>query len=534
MYRLIILFGIGMLLGCSDRISNKDLDIFRYNEVSTITSLDPAFAKNQANIWASHQLFNGLVQLNDKLEIEPCIAKAWDISEDGTTYTFHLNPAVQFHKHQALGKDSTRNVSAADFVYSLERLRKPELAAPGSWVLANVDSIIAINNQTLSIQLHQEFPPFLGLLSMTYCAVVPAEVVAFEGANFGRKPIGTGPFKFTYWKEGVKLVLRKNGNYFEYQEGKQLPHLDAIAVNFIQDKQTAFLEFIKGNLEFISGLDASYKDEVLAQDGSLQTKYRDKIQLHSLPYLNTEYLGFMVEEGRENSVNNRAIRKAINYGFDRKKMMQYLRNNIGTAANSGFSPKGLPSFDAEKVKGYFFAPDSVRYYLNLAGFPNGKGLAPIKLSTNSSYLDICEYIQSSLNSFGIPVEVEVNPPATLRQMVATSKASFFRASWIADYPDAENYLALFYSKNFAPNGPNYTHYKNTLYDALYEKAISITNDSVRYGLYQEMERILINDAPMVPLYYDQVLRFTQNYVHGLGANAMNLLTLKTVRFGAKN
>ena len=114
-------------------------------------------------------------------------------------------------------------------------------------------------------------------------------------------------------------------------------------------------------------------------------------------------------------------------------------------------------------------------------------------------------------------------------MVATSKLSFFRGSWIADYADAENYLALFYSKNFCPNGPNYTHFKSEQYDLLYEKSSSETKDSIRYGLYRQMDEMIMEQAAIVPLYYDQVLRFSQPNISGFNSNAMNLLDLKRVR-----
>ena len=118
-------------------------------------------------------------------------------------------------------------------------------------------------------------------------------------------------------------------------------------------------------------------------------------------------------------------------------------------------------------------------------------------------------------------------PATHRQMVATSKLDFFRGSWIADYADAENYLALFYSKNFCPNGPNYTHFKNENFDLLYELAIQQTNDSIRYALYKQMYQIILDEEPIVPLYYDQVISFVSN-IHQFESNGMNMLNLKSV------
>ena len=504
------------LLSCGVPTQDENLSIFRYNQASGIGSLDPTFAKDQATIWACNQLFNGLVQLNENLEVIPSIAKSWEISEDAKRYTFHLRKDVSFHNHELL--KGNRRVIASDFTYSFNRLRSKELASPGAWVLTNTESYHATNDSTFEVQLKNPFPPFLGLLSMQYCSVVPKEIV--ENTNFREHPIGTGPFHFQYWKEGVKLVFRKNPNYFEKQNGEQLPFLDAVAITLIKDKQAAFLEFLKGNLDFISGIDASYKDEVLYRDGTLNKKYKGKIILNTQPYLNTEYLGFLMEDALPLK-----IRQAINYGFDRVKMLKYLRNNIGTPALQGFVPKGLPSF-SENLKGYNYNPEKAKQLITESNFDLN---TEIILSTTSSYLDLCEYIQHALAEIGVKVRVEVSPPSTHRQMVATSKLTFFRGSWIADYADAENYLALFYSKNFCPDGPNYTHFTNTEFDNLYEKASQETNDSMRYELYIEMDELIIQEAAIVPLYYDRVLRFTQPNISGFNSNAMNLLDLKRVR-----
>ena len=149
------------------------------------------------------------------------------------------------------------------------------------------------------------------------------------------------------------------------------------------------------------------------------------------------------------------IRKAINYGFDRTNMIKYLRNNIGTPAINGIIPPGIPSYNPN-VAGYDYNLDKAISLINNSKFNKSK---TITLSTTSSYLDLCEYIQSSMKDIGLNIKIDVNPPSTHRQLVATSKLSFFRGSWIADYPDAENYLSLFYSENFTPRGPNYTHFK---------------------------------------------------------------------------
>jgi peptide/nickel transport system substrate-binding protein len=293
------------------------------------------------------------------------------------------------------------------------------------------------------------------------------------------------------------------------------------------------MEFVKGNLDFQSGIDASYKDELLTSSGTLNPKYKNKFKLLTQPYLNTEYLGFLVDKTKSNPSTNplmkREVRQAINYGFDRVKMIRFLRNNIGTAARSGIVPQGLPSFDTSLVRGYSYQPQKALDLLAKAGYPNGKGMPPITLSASASYLDLCQYIQHELSKIGIELKIEVNPPATQREMISQSKLTFFRGSWIADYPDAENYLSLFYSKNFCPNGPNYCHYFNPNFDKFYEKSQNEVNDSLRYKIYQKMDSLLMEDAPVVVLYYDQVLRLVQNNIDGLGNNAMNLLSLKKVR-----
>ncbi len=537
----IIAVGLCLFIACGNPAKDKEKrTVFRYNESAGITTLDPAFARDQATIWACNQLYNGLVQLGEDLSIQPCIAKSWGISEDGTTYTFHLRRDVFFHDHELFPGGKGRPVVASDFVYSFNRIVNDKIASPGAWIFNNVANdgqgnwaFQSPNDSTFTLSLKQKFPPFLGLLSMMYCSAVPHELVDKYGKDFRKHPVGTGPFQFKMWKEGVKLVFVKNPNYFEFENGQRLPFLDAVAITFLIDKQSVFLEFIKGKLDFMSGIDASYKDELLTKKGGLNPKYQGKIKLTTQAYLNTEYLGFLMDEANpavaSSPVRDKRIRQAINYGFDRRKMMKYLRNNIGTPAINGFIPMGMPSFDSSVVKGYTYDPDKSRQLLAEAGYPNGKGLPEITLTTTSSYLDLCEFIQHQLNEIGFKIKIDVNPPATLREVIAKSKVPFFRGSWIADYPDAENYLSLFYSRNFCPQGPNYTHYYNADFDALYLKARDEVNDSIRYRIYQQMDRILIEDAPVVVLYYDQVLRFMQNNIEGLGSNPLNLLSLKRVK-----
>ena len=530
-FPLILLFS-----GCRRDDADRDpRTVFRYNEAADITSLDPAFARDQANIWAVNQLFNGLVQVDDELAVKPCIARSWEVSGDGLQYTFHLRNDVFFHDDPCFPGGKGRKVVSEDFLYSFSRIIDPATASPGSWVFgwtAENEPFGAPDDSTFVIRLKKPFPPFAGILTTQYCCVVPEEAVKHYGGEFRRNPVGTGPFRFAFWKEGVKLVLRKNLNYFETENGQRLPFLEAVSVTFLPDRQLAFLEFVKGKLDFISGIDPAYKDELLTREGNLNPKYAGRISLLRKPYLNTEYLAIQVDPAsslmKDHPLRIRAVREAINCSFDRRMMIAYLRNNIGVPGCYGILPPGLPGADTSVRYGRY-DPERAAKLLAGAGFPGGKGLPSFTLHSSADYLDICKYIQFQANALGIDLKIEVTPPAALKEMKAQAKLPFFRASWIADYPDAESYLSLFVTENFCPAGPNYTHFSDAGYDRLYRQAMAETDDSVRYGYYREMERLMMEQSPVIILYYDEALRFVQNNIRGLGINPMNLLSLKKVR-----
>lgn len=511
----------------TDSNRNKDHLVFRYNEFANINTLDPAFSRTLQDNSVCNQLFNGLVQLDDELNILPCIAKDWTISKDGKTYTFNLRNDVCFHKHRLFGEDSTRVVVADDFTYSLNRLRDEKLAASGSWVLNKVEDFKAINDTVFEISLKQPFPAFIGLLTMKYCSVVPKEIVEHYGTEFRSHPIGTGPFKFKRWEENIKLVFRRNENYFESDEkGKSLPYLEAVALTFLPDKQSEFLQFAQGNIDYLSGLDASYKDELLTADGKLRETYAASVNMTTGPYLNTEYLGFYLDSETP-EIQSKLIRKAINFGFDRKKMMIYLRNGIGNPANGGFIPIGLPGYN--NANGFTYQPEKAKALINQFKEESGITNPEITLVTSSNYLSFCEFIQRELEKAGLKINVDVMPEATLRSARSEGKVDMFRSSWVADYMDAENYLSIFYSKNFTPKGSNYFHFKNKIVDSLYNKAFTISDIKKRKLLYSTIDSIAMENAIMVPLFYDEVVRFTRKNVKGLGINPINMLDLRRVR-----
>ena len=531
-YLQFLLFSCISLLSiqcAKESTKNREHLIFRYNESDNITSLDPAYASKKENIWALNQLFNSLVQLDDNLNIQPDIAKSWEISDDLTTYTFNLRKDIKFHKHPEFKTpDSTRTVTAHDVEYSLNRLLDPKIASPGRWVFDKVDNFKAINDTLFKIQLKQAFPAYLGLLSTRYCSIVPKEIVEFYGNDFRKHPVGTGPFAFKAWEENTKLVFRKNPLYYETDEnGEQLPYLEAIAITFLPDKQSEFLQFVRGELDYLNDIESSYKDELLTPLGELQDKYKETINLTKTSYLNSEYIGIYLD--KKSPLQNKNMRKAINYGFDRKNMITYLRNGIGTPATSGFIPSGIDGYNRQE--GFSYQPEKAKAYLKKYIEETGDQKPIIHLATNANYLNFCEFIQREVAKVGITLMIDVLPAPTLRQQKHAGKLELFRASWIADYPDAENFMLPYYGPNFTPNGPNYTHFKNSTFDRLYEESFNVSNIEERKLIYQQMDSIIIAEAPIIPLFYDQVIRFTPKNISGLSKNAQNFLFLKRVKKG---
>lgn len=502
--------------------------IFKYNQASALYSLDPAFAKDQASIWVAKQIFNTLVEVNEHLEIVPALAKSWEVSEDAKSIKFNLRNDVYFQKNDI---DGGALLKASDIVYSFNRLIDPELASPGAWVFNDrVDEeqpFVALDDFTFQINLKEPFQPILGILSMQYCSVVSQKCVEHFGKDFRKYPIGSGAFKLKVWKEGEALILEKNENYWEKDEkGNVLPYLDGIRISFSENKRAAFLDFTEGKTDFLSGIDASYVEEVLTEEGTLKDEWKNKIEMTKTPYLNTEYLGFLFNDKGADILKDKRVRQALNYGIDRESMVKYLRNNIGKAAINGFIPPGLPGYNPNR-KGYTYKPDLAKKLLKEAGYETNKKMNQLSLQTTASYQDLCVFIQKQLNEIGFNIELELVPPSFLREKMSKGDAQFFRASWIADYPDSETFLTVFYGGNPAP--PNYTQFKNQKYDELYVKAMKTSDLGRRLNLYAQMDEILIEEAPVMPLFYDEVVRFNQIGISGMKINAFNLLDLKTVQ-----
>lgn len=525
-----------VLASCHTSDKNSE-NIFRMNmSGKALESLDPAFAKDQYMMWTANMIYNTLVATDTQLRLKPSLAKRWEVSPDGLTHTFYLRNNVYFHDNPAFRNGKGRLLTAHDVVYSFNRIIDPATASPGAWIfngrVINEDPFEAINDTTFRVHLVQPFRPLPEILSMQYCSIVPKEVVQKWGKDFRTHPCGTGPYNFAGWDEGNMLILHRNQHYWQQDNlGQNLPYTDAVTISFVNSKATEFFLFLQGKLDFVNELDGSFKDLVLTKKGELKEEYKDKLTMSKKTYLNTEYLGFLTDTTnpliKNSPTKNVLVRQAINYAIDRQKIVTYFRNGIGTPALSGFIPEGLPGYDTTHSYGYTYNPQKAAELLAKAGYPKGEGLQVIKVLTPDIYSDIVNFAAHQLKDIGIPVQVEIMQSNILRQQMSKSEAVFFRGQWIADYPDAETYLVFFNGNLPAP--PNYTRFDHPTFNKWYDEAMLADNDTLRWKLYRSMDSLVMKQAPLVPLFYDQMTHFLNKRVSGFSATPMNVIDLKYVR-----
>lgn len=532
-----LLFIAVLSIAACNSTRNDVANTFRMNmSGKALESLDPAFAKDQYMMWTANMMYNTLVATDAELHLSPSLAKSWTISDDGLTYTFILRNDVYFHDNPAFKNGKGRKMIAADVVYSFNRITDSLTASPGAWIfndrVIEKEPFVALNDTTFIIKLIKPFRPLPEILSMQYCSIVPQEVVNKWGKDFRTHPCGTGPFMFKEWDEGNMLIMHKNPTYWERDSsGTRLPYIDAVTISFATSKATEFFLFLQGKLDFVNELDGSFKDLVLTKKGELKESYKDQLNLQKRTYLNTEYLGFLTDTTnpllRNSPIKNVLVRRAMNYAIDRHKIVTYFRNGIGIPATSGFIPDGMPGYDSTHSYGYHYNTAKVAELLAEAGYPGGKGLPTITVLTPDIYSDIVNFIASQLQEVGIPVQVEIMQSNILRQQMSKSEAVFFRGQWIADYPDAETYLVFFNGNLPAP--PNYTRFNNVQFNTWYDEAMLAKNDTTRWALYQSMDSLVMSQAPLMPLFYDQMTHFTHKRVTGFTATPMNVIDLKRVR-----
>lgn len=322
-------------------------------------------------------------------------------------------------------------------------------------------------------------------------------------------------------KQDEAVILVRNENYWGKDEyGNQLPYLDGIKISFIKEDKTEMMEFKRGNLDMKYRLPFDVIDDILDDKQQLKGEYQQFV-LQSKPELTTQFYGFLIPD---KIFSNKNVRMAFNYAIDRAKIATYTAKGEGFPCFNGIVPLGMPGYDNNLVKGYSFDVKKAKDYLAKAGYPEGKGFPRVTLEINSAggrNEKLAEAVQKMLiENLGIDVEITQVVWVQHINNIETGKVGFWRFAWVADYPDPENFLNLFYGKNVPadPNESSYINpfrYTNPDYDKVVEKAIAATNTEERNKLYVPLDQMVVNDAPFLPIYYSVNHRLIQPYVKTL-------------------
>ena len=575
MRKRFILFLAGVfilsLVSCSDNTKEKHEategkggvylgGVMRMNEVEAIKSLNPIAVNEIVGFHIGTQLFEGLVKFDQNdLSIKPAIARSWETNENQTEWTFHIRQGVMFHSDECFTSGKPKELKASDVKFCFDKLctadpnnaqfdvtfkdrvvgANESFDASKTGKTLTVSGVKILNDTTLTISLKSPFAGFLNILAMPGCWIYPKEALDKYGVDIRIHPVGTGPFQLETLKEGEVLIMKKNPNYYAYDKyGNKLPYLEGLKYTFIREKKAEILEFKSGNLDMVYRLPVELFHDIMGDLEHAKDRKND-FQILNSPAFNTNFIGFNCS----NPVfNKKDVRLAFNFAIDRHKIADFTIQGEGTSADYGIVPYveafEKDGYNFKALKGYTLDIAKAKDYLKKAGYPDGKGFPKVTLQINSGGGDrnilVAEVVQKMLKE-NLNVEVDINTvpfPEHVEQIIS-GKIDLFRYAWIADYPDPESFLTLFYGKHVPANPAeksfiNYFRFKNARFDSLFSVSFTEPNLAKRYAILTQAEQIVLDEAPFMPIFYDENYRLEQLNVSNFPENATNYMDLTEV------
>ncbi|MFZ4394705.1 MAG: ABC transporter substrate-binding protein [Kiritimatiellia bacterium] len=507
-----------------------------------VNSMDPANADAVPASRAVSLVYETLLEYDyaaRPYRLIPGVAMALpEVSSNGQVYVFHLDPEARFAPDpcfgvDAMGKPRDRAVRARDFVYALQRLTDRKTASSGAWlVLDNVrgmrafaarsagrgptdydhaiEGLQAPDDQTLRIELTRPFPQFAWLLAMSYTVAVPREAVEKYGRSFGEHPVGSGPYTLASWRRNHEMVFTRNAAWRGWRRCPTAVTPDAgapfdrIVYRILDDPATRWISFLSGELDFQGDIPRDNWDAVVDDQTNLRPELARKgLHLTGIPTMEIAYIGFNMEDPVLGK--NKKLRQALNCAFDSPAWESFQNRRVVRA--DGAVPPGAAGY-AKEPFAYAFDLTRAKQLLAEAGYPDGRDpktgrrltLALDIGQTSQDARESAELLAAFLARAGIELQPQYQLfPAFLRK-IAAKETQLFRLGWVGDYPDAENFLQLFYGGNRSP-GPNHCNYINPDYDRLYEKACATTDEVARLELYRQMQAIVREDCPWLFLHF---------------------------------
>ncbi len=494
----------------------KQGGVYRRAFADSYIVLDPALIKDSNSHEVCRQLYDGLIEFDENARPAPAIAESWEISQDKLVYLFKLREDVHFHAFSG-GKPTAnggRILTAEDVVYTFNRLLKSEKDHQGAFFnvikgaadyaaekTESLPGVTAVSSFTVKFELEKPFAPFVSLLGMCNAFIVAREDVA--SGDLSTNPVGTGPFTWS-GRQKDSLILTANDRYY-----RKRPWLDRIEFLVVADEAARFEMFRKGELMHVDVPDSEYRN--VKQNSELAPLLLETSRW------GTNYLGMNMKKP---PFDSKLVRQALNFAIDRQVIVQLVLNDRARIAN-GVLPPGITGFDP-KLEGYGYDPQKARELLAQAGFPNGKGFPEIELQYNKDVIHtrIGEFILANFGDIGIKCRIRELDFGPHLQSVESGEAAFFRMGWTVDYPDPDSFLyTLFHSSNIG-HSYNFPGLNNPELDKLLDQARFETENEKRVGLYRQAERLIVDEAPWVFLYFYTTHLLRQPQVNGITLGPM--------------
>jgi oligopeptide transport system substrate-binding protein len=537
-------FLIVSLLGsaCSFKSHKEPPNTLHLSVPEKIKGLDPIYAEDLYSgtvLAQSYETLLGYHYLKRPYSLTPQLAeKMPEVSSDGLTYTFHLKEGVLFQDDpcfKATGGKG-RELTAEDVLYSFKRLADPKLTSNGWWVFDDrikglnewreaslkagqsdyskeIDGLKALDRYTVQIKLKKRSQLLLYVLAMPYTSIVPREAVEHYGREFINHAVGTGPFKLAEYNPNSKIIFKKNptfrkelypseGEPEDQQQGllvdagKSLPLADQLNIEVYVEMQPMWLNFLSGKLD-VSSIPKDNFSSAITSDRKLRPELVSQgIQLVKAPMLDITHASFNMADPLLGK--NKYLRQALSLAYDENSFIDLFYNGAAVPAQ-GPIPPGLDGYNSQLKNPYRqFNIARAKELLAKAGYPEGKGLPPLEYASVASSLgrQQTEYLQKMFGAIGVKLNVNTYSWPQFLETVKNKRAQIWEYAWAGDYPDAENFLQLFYSKNASP-GQNDSNYSNPEFDQLYVKSLDLPAGAERTALYQKMASMVIEDAPWI-------------------------------------
>ncbi len=547
----------------------SDLDKLRfkgeqvlYGQTSRFKGFDPVKVSDVASSAMICRVYEGLLEyayLDRPYHVHPMLAEAMpDVSEDGLTYTFRIRKGIFFQDDPCFPGGKGRELTAEDFVYSIKRIADLKNASSGYWAFngriagldefrtgssgtvptdynATVDGLRALDRYTLQIRLKEPYPQLLWILAMHYTFAVPREAVEFYGDGFSNHPVGTGPYMLETWNNNYRIEFVRNPKWAETgrierypstgteearsaglldDAGKQIPFIDRIVQYVVDDPTTTWMMFLSGQFSY-STISRDNWSAVITPGRDLVSEMKEqRIELLSSPTLYLSYIGFNLDDPVVGK--NKKLRQALSCAFDPELLVQYYNGRVTPVY--GPLPDPLAGFKP-KPTAYSFNLEKAKQLLAEAGYPNGIDPATgrrleLTLELGDATPDTRQSVElmvGMVDKIGIVLKAGYNNWPAFLDKLDRRQAQIFKLGWVADYPDSENFLQLFYGANASP-GPNHANYINPQIDKLYEQLRTMLPGPEKDRLCEQMVDIIIEDCPWVFLYQPMDFAVTHNWL----------------------